>query len=68
MTAGQMLIYMKSLMDLGTPVEVKSIRWEADFLMRDFRKRIYLMFFPAIEGKDWIDWSDINLLILDKKK
>ena len=52
MTAGQMLIYLKSLMDLGTPVEVKSIRWEADFLMRDFRKRIYLMFFPAIEGKD----------------
>ena len=54
MTAGQMLIYMKSLMDLGNPVEVKSIRWEADFLMGDFRKRIYLMFFPAIEAAYYV--------------
>lgn len=49
-----MLIYMKSLMDLGNPVEVKSIRWEADFLMGDFRKRIYLMFFPAIEAAYYV--------------
>ena len=45
-----MLIYLKDLMQLGELTEVKTIRWEADFMMKDFRKRIQLMFFPAIEG------------------
>ena len=61
MTAGQMLIYLKDLMQLGELTEVKTIRWEADFMMKDFRKRISLMFFPAIEGMVFIDYDVIRI-------
>jgi len=35
---------------LGELTEVKNIRHECDFMMRDFRKRIASMFFPAFEA------------------
>ena len=50
MTAGQMLIYQKDMLALGELTEVKNIRHECDFMMRDFRKRIASMFFPAFEA------------------
>lgn len=54
MTAGQMLIYQKDMLALGELTEVKNIRHETDFMMRDFRKRIASMFLPAFEAAYYI--------------
>ena len=39
MTAGQMLIYQKDMLQMGELTEVKNIRHETEFMMKDFRNR-----------------------------